>query len=475
MEKNMNNLERYEIVKAGGWSLAEAGRARFVMDYIQSNPDIHYFVPSAPGVINEGDDKVTDLLIGCSPEGGKDQEFNKVLRGIRTKYGSVNEIFDEVRRRFICLGKDLGFNGFSPLLDKVEFLIISANRSDDEKEREKFRRLIPSRGEWLNGFMWSDLLGFRLIDPTELIRFRNDGRLDERSYSLIRSKLRGRERFVIPGFYGLGADGEVQLFPRDGSDVTGAVIAYGTNASVYRNLTNANGVFSADPDIVSCVEPIPVMTFKEYRELGNGGFKVLHRDAVIPCARGGIDINVRYSEEPRSPGTMIVATRDRIAGEGSIGIAGKAGFASLHVHKLGMEEDQGIAESILRTIRKNGISISYISTNTDDMWVFFSEQQLTENQDDRIMEELKRSIRSIEVVFDRNIGILSVVGQGLREIGSEVAVRLGAALKKESISHGITYVNQSIVVRAILDDSSRLKEAIQVAHKTLIEKIKPSV
>lgn len=432
MEKIMVNLERYEVVKAGGWSLAEAGRARFVMNYIQSNPDIHYFVPSAPGVINEGDDKITDLLIGCSPEGGNDQEFNRVLRNIRTKYGSVNEIFDEVRRRFICLGKELGFNGFSPLIDKVEFLVISADRSDDEKEREKFRRLIPSRGEWLNGLMWSDLLGFRFIDPTELIRFRKDGRLDERSYSLIRGKLRGRERFVIPGFYGLGADGEVQLFPRDGSDVTGAVIARGVNASIYRNLTSADGVCSADPRIIEDAQIIDTLTFEEYRELGNGGTKVLHRDTIIPVASVGIPINVRHSMKPESKGTMIVSRRTSSDGEHIIGVAGRRGFMSLNIHKFGMDDETGIADRILRILRRNGISIGHMPTGADFLSVVFDEKQLDEREL-AVINQIERSVKPSRFKLEDKIGLLSVVGQEIGRNKARISRMLFEALDDASV------------------------------------------
>lgn len=428
----MVNLERYEVVKAGGWSLAEAGRARFVMNYIQVNQDIHYFVPSAPGAINEGDDKITDLLIGCSPEGGNDQEFNRVFRNIRTQYGSVNEIFDEVCRRFICLGEELGFNGFSPLLDKVEFLIISANRSDDEKEREKFRRLIPSRGEWLNGLMWSDLLGFRFIDPTELIRFRKDGMLDERSYSLIRSKLRDRERVVIPGFYGLGADGEVQLFPRDGSDVTGAVIARGVNASIYRNLTNTDGVCSADPRIIVDAQVIGTLTFEEYRELGNGGTKVLHRDTIIPVASMGIPINVRHSMKPESKGTMIVSQRTSSDGEQIIGVAGRRGFVSLNIHKFGMNDETGIADTILRILKRHGISIEHVPSGADLLSVVFDERQLGEREL-AVINQIERSVKPTRFELEDKIGLLSVVGQGIRKNNSRISEMLYGALTHVSV------------------------------------------
>ncbi len=463
--------ERYEVGKAGGWSLATAERATNVRTYVLSNPDMHYFVPSALGARNKDDFKVTDLFIGCSPEGGNDQEFNRVWRKVRDKYGSTNEIFEEIHSRHISIGETLGYYGFPLLLDRVEPMIASASKSDSERDRESYRHLIPSRGEWLNGHMWAELLDFCFKDPAELIRFRKDGRFDERSYGSIRSKLRGEDRFVIPGFYGLGANGEIWTFQRDGSDVTASHIACGVNASIYRNLTNTPGVLSADPNIVDEVTKtsrlIDEMTYREYRELGNGGSKVLHRDAILPVEAIGIPLNVLYSENPYEGGTMIVSDRPYKDGEGVIGIAGKAGFASLYFRKVGMEEDTGIASQILRAIGRNGISISYIHTNTDDMSVIFGEQQLTEDREDKIIKEIER-LRPKEMAIQRSISVLSAVGQGLRENGSEVSAQLATALNGASIKHGITYLSQSITVRAFLEDSNRLKDAIEEAHKALI-------
>ncbi len=436
--------ERYEVVKAGGWSLANGERTRNVMAYILSNPNIHYFIPSAPGSIEVGDTKVTDFLIACYEH--------------RRKGESFEDEFNSIRQQFTDISNGLGYVGVEKHLDLVEEGISKGRNYD----------WVISRGEAVNGQLWADLLGFRFIDPTELIRFRRDGKLDAHSYQRIGSMLKGGDRCVIPGFYGLGADGKVRTFPRDGSDVTGAVIARGVNASIYRNLTSADGVFSADPRIILNPRLISKLTLKEYRELGNGGVKVLHKDTIVPLAGVGIPINVRHSEKPESEGTMVVDSRPYIMGEGVIGVAGRGGFVVLNIHMYGMNDEIGIENRILQILRKNGISIALTPSDVDHVSIIFDGSQLIGDREEVIFDQIRRRIKPDRLELEKNIGLLFVVGQGIRENENKISWRLASALEKSSIkNHPIGGVSGLSIIKAV--DSDKINNAILVAHHALIE------
>lgn len=465
----MKNVEkRYEVAKAGGWSLAIKERIDPLLDYLRANSEIRYFVPSAPGAVNDGEFKVTDLLIGCSPEGGSNQEFNRVQRQVRQRYGSIGAIFDEVSARYTSIGNELGYYGFQAILDRVAYIVAASKKSESELDKARYQQLIPSRGEWLNGHMWAELLDFRFVDPTELIRFRKDGRLDERSYAQIASRLKGNDRSVIPGFYGLGADGEVQTFPRDGSDVTGAVIARGVNASKYQNLTSADGVFSADPRIVANARLIDKLTFEEYREFGNGGIKVLHRDTIVSVARVGIPINVRHSLKPESAGTMVVSERSDQQGRDVIGVTGRGGLVSLNIHKFGMNEEKGIVDRVLNGIRRAGISIEHAPSENDRLSVVFREGQLSPDTLNRMIDKIARGINPGSIGAQDNIGFISVVGQGIRENRGRVTKELFSALDDASIRHeGVTNALSGISIIVFIE-GDRVNDAIKVAHEALV-------
>lgn len=438
------NTERYEVAKAGGWSLADGKRISSVVNYIQSNPDIHFVVPSAPGVVDEGDAKITDLLISCCQS--------------RKNHQSFTDSFVNISKRFTNIAVYWGYSGLEQLLDCIE-QGLKEGGSDE---------WVISRGEWANGKILADILGFRFVDPTELIKFRKSGQFDRRSYSLINNRLRGGDRFVIPGFYGLGIDGGIRLFPRDGSDVTGAIIARGVNASLYRNLTNTDGVLSADPAIVKDPKVIETLTFEEYRELGNGGVKVLHRDTIVPVANAGIPINVRHSERPTGKGSMVVVERPGKEDEDVIGIAGKSGFISLNIHKYGMNDEIGIESRILQILRRYGISIEHVPSGADHMSIIFSEKQLKGRGED-IKEEIGYRVKPDRMQYERNLGLLSIVGQGINSPDSRICQRLFSALDNEMILHkgytrGVSGISITIIV-----DNDQINKAVQVTHDAFIK------
>lgn len=437
----VEQIEQYEVAKIGGWSLGNGERTRKAMDYVISNSDIHYVVPSAP-------EFVTDLLDTCYQLRKGGQPFRDVLNQVRTIYGNI--------------ARDMGYFDLPPLLDEVESVIAGASYSAIDRD------LILSRGEWIEGQMLADLFGFRFVDPTEIIRFRRDGQVDERSYPSIRGRLIGRDRFVIPGFYGQGPDRTVWTFPKNGSDVTGAVVARGVNASLYRNMTSVAGVFSADPKIVTRARLIAILTFEEYRELGNVGTKVLHRDTIVPVAKVGIPINVRHSENPASAGTMVVGRRPITKCEDVIAVGGKPDQVSLNIHKYGMNEEKGIASRILQILRRNGVSIEHTLTGIDLMSIIFSKDQLV-GQEEQILDQIDRKIRPSRRGFKRGLGSLVVVGQGISNHNARVSSRLFAALDGASIQHrGATQGDSNISITVFIDEE-RVKEAISVVHEVLVE------
>lgn len=439
----MNNLERYDVAKFGGWSLANAERTGFAMDYIRANSDIHFVVPSAPGSVNDGDRKVTDFLID-------------IVKARKQKNSHIAYL-DAVRAQFMGISRSLGYHDMSRLLDGLEVGIVEGQTD----------AWVISRGEAINGRMWADLLGFRFVDPTEIIKFRKDGQFDERSYAQIRNRFKGGDRAVIPGFYGLGADGEVQTFPRDGSDVTGAVVARGVNARLYQNLTSADGVLSADPRIVVNPKLIETMIFEEYREMGNAGVKVLHKDTIVKVAKAEIPINVRHSLKPEIQGTMVVSRRPNINGQDVIGVAGRQGLVSLNIHKYGMNDEKGIEGRILNIIRQGGVSIDHVPSENDRLSVIFSQDQLGEKQDE-IIDKIQRRIRPQSIELQRGIGFLSVVGQGIKNNRGEVSRRLLDSLENEAIKYRGATIALSGMSIILFIDSNRVSDAIRAAYGTFL-------
>ncbi len=202
-----------KVVKFGGSSLADAGQFQKVGAIIHADVARCYVVPSAPGKRFPSDTKVTDMLLQAYAMAEAGEDLTAHMKAIKARY-------DE-----IIAGLGLDFS-----LDE-DFDIIQK-----QLEEDPYEDYAASRGEFLNGKIMAEYLGYTFVDPYEVIFFNEEGNLN--SYKTERSVLKRLsqvESAVIPGFYGQGKDGRVRTFSRGGSDVTGSIIAGAMSVDVYEN------------------------------------------------------------------------------------------------------------------------------------------------------------------------------------------------------------------------------------------------
>ena len=226
-----------------------------------------------------------------------------------------------------------------------------------------------SRGEYINGIILAKLLGYEFVDPAELIIFDESGVFDdEKTNSAIKNKLGSIERAVIPGFYGSMPDGTIKAFSRGGSDVTGAIIARGTQSNIYENWTDVSGFMMADPRIVPDAKPIDIITYRELRELSYMGASVLHEEAVFPVREAGIPINIKNTNKPEDKGTLIVDDKTNNTKSSTItGIAGKKNFTVIAIEKHLMNNELGFCRRILSIFEHNGINFECMPSGIDSV------------------------------------------------------------------------------------------------------------
>ena len=274
------------VVKFGGSSLASAEQFKKVGDIIRADETRIYVVPSAPGKRSSKDTKVTDMLYACYELAEAGKNFSKALEEIKARY---QEIID---------GLGLKLN-----LDN-EFITIEKNF-----KAKAGSNYAASRGEYLNGIVMANYLGYEFVDAATVIFFREDGTLDEeKTDKVLSAKLAKCKNAVVPGFYGVLPDGTVKTFSRGGSDITGSIVAKAAKVDVYENWTDVSGFLIADPRIIDKPAGIEVITYKELRELSYMGATVLHEDAIFPVRQQGIPINIRNTNAPADNGTWIVGS-----------------------------------------------------------------------------------------------------------------------------------------------------------------------
>ena len=334
-----------KVVKFGGSSLASASQFSKVGKIINADPERKFVVPSAPGKRNDKDTKVTDMLYACYALAKEDKSFSSALKKIKERYESI-------------------INGLHMKLSlDEEFKTIEKNFA--EKAGEDYA---ASRGEYLNGIIMANYLGYEFVDPADAIRFDEDGNfMPEETDKLLKKRLKGVERAVVPGFYGATLGGVVKTFSRGGSDVTGSLVSKAVHATAYENWTDVSGFLIADPRIIDNPKPIKVITYRELRELSYMGASVLHEDAVFPVRKAGIPINIRNTNDPEAPGTLIVESTCQKPDYTITGIAGKKGFSVITMTKNGMSSELGVIRRVLEILERYHINVEYIPSGIDSV------------------------------------------------------------------------------------------------------------
>lgn len=380
-----------KVVKFGGSSLASAEQFEKVGAIIRAEESRKYVVPSAPGKRFSGDTKVTDMLYGCYAVAEKGNDFADLLDGIKARY---NEIINGLKL-------DLS-------LDR-EFEVI----------RENFTKKVgsdyaASRGEYLNGIIMANYLGYEFIDAAEVIFFDEEGRFDDaRTNEVLSAKLAKVERAVIPGFYGAMPDGSIKTFSRGGSDLTGSIVAKAAKVDMYENWTDVSGFMIADPRIINNPKTIEAITYKELRELSYMGATVLHEDAIFPIRKEGIPINIRNTNAPEDNGTLIVEATCRHPKYTITGIAGKQGFASITIEKAMMNSEVGFCRKVLQVFEDNGISIEHMPSGIDTMTVFVHQSEFEEKEQE-VIAGIHQAVQPDSIDLESDLSLIAIVGRGMR-------------------------------------------------------------
>ena len=369
--------------------MASAITVNQVYDIIESDKDRKFIVVSAPGKRDSNDIKVTDMLYKAFDEA--------------KQTGRCDVAFGKIRERFRALADDLGLKfDLDELLDSIEKQINTSETPD----------YAASRGEYLSAKMFALKTGYTFIDAQDLIKFDSRGMLDaEITNDNVKRVLSGVDRAVIPGFYGIGADGEIKTFSRGGSDVTGAIIARGVNADLYENWTDVNGFMTADPRIVENPKIINRLTYKELRELSYMGANVLHPESIFPVRQAGIPINIKNTFNPSHKGTMIV--EDYVPDNSVItGIAGKKDFAVLLLEKSMMNNEIGFARKVLSVLEHYGISFEHVPSGIDTMSFVISENEL-EDKLEKVIDGIRKNVSVDNITVYKDMALIATVGHGM--------------------------------------------------------------
>ncbi len=400
-----------KVLKFGGTSMADAGQYQKVAAIVRADPTRKVVVVSAAGKRFAEDNKITDLLYLCHAH---------------LQYGvSCESIFATVRERYLAIRDALGLKtDLESALDALE----KKMRAGISREE------LVSRGEYLSARLMADFLDFDFIDATRWLFFRYDGTVDqERSYAALKTLVTPRGA-VIPGFYGLMPDGKIRTLTRGGSDITGALAAAALDADVYENWTDVSGILMADPRIVDHPKTIERATYSELRQLSYSGAQVLHEMTVFPVREKNIPLNIRNTNDPSHPGTLISDDFDDQPNPNQFitGIAGKKDFSIVTISKKGMAGAVGTLRAIVEVFENNTVPICYTPTGIDCISLVVPTEKLTPHLY-TLTDDLRKEVRPDSIKITDNIAIVAAVGRKMA-FRAGTSGKIFAALGRQGIN-----------------------------------------
>ncbi len=437
-----------KVAKFGGSSMADAGQYQKIRSILQSDPDRRVVVVSAAGKRNKHDHKITDLLYLCHAH---------------IQYGvDCSGIFEMISSRYLQIRDELGIT-----LDlETEFALLKQRLEAKTVTQDE----LVSRGEYFSAKLMAAHLGFRFVDATAWVRFRYDGSVDQQtSYEALRQLMRPKEGIVIPGFYGLMPDGQIRTFSRGGSDITGALAAAALDADVYENWTDVSGILMADPRIVEDPQAIPEVTYDELRELSYSGAQVLHEGTIFPVREKNIPLNIRNTNAPADPGTMIKERFDTPANCDRFitGITGRTDFTIISLSKRGISNQVGMLRRVLSVLERHQLSVDYVPSGIDNVSLVLPTEAIAPHLY-TILGELQQEIEPDTLDVHDQIAIVAAVG---RHMAAQPGVsgKIFAALGKANIN--IRMINQgpdelNIILGVANQD---FKSAIRVLYDSFVK------
>jgi len=276
---------------------------------------------------------------------------------------------------------------------------------------------------------------------------------------------------IVAGFQGFNRDSrDITTLGRGGSDTTAVALAAALNADVCEIYSDVDGIYTADPRVVSTAQKLDVIDIESMLELAAAGAKILHIRAVEFARRHNVDLRVR-STFSNDPGTKVISNEDGVKQmEESIvsGVATDKSQAKITV--IGIPDVPGKAAAVFTTVAEAGANIDMIVQNTptgSDVTDAVSDISFTlpKGELKKVLDALAQNKDVLgyrELESDEEIGKLSIVGAGMRT-HSGVSAIMFRALAEASIN--VEMISTSEIRISVITSLDQIDDAARAVHK----------
>jgi len=279
----------------------------------------------------------------------------------------------------------------------------------------------------------------------------------------IREELKRGRVVIVAGFQGVSKDREVTTLGRGGSDTTAVALAAALEATECEIYTDVDGVYTSDPRIVPGARKISRLSYDEMLELASLGAKVLHNRSVEIARRFNVPIHVRSSFN-WNEGSR-VARGDSMEQVIIRGIAHDTDVAKIAL--VGVPDRPGVASEIFQAVGGQGVNVRMIvqasgADGKNDVTFTVGSHEV--NTVLPVLEEVRKKIGARAFLYDPDVAMLSVVGEGLAT-SPGTAGRVFSALAAAGVN--IDLISTSSITITCVVRQADAERAVRSLHEAL--------
>ena len=256
----------------------------------------------------------------------------------------------------------------------------------------------------------------------------NDRHVDARIIEVrpfrVQDELARGKVVVIAGYQGVSYKKEVTTLGRGGSDTTAVAMAAALDAEFCEICSDVDGVYSADPRVVSAAKRIATLSYEETQEMAEAGAKVLNAQAVEFAKEKGIVIYARATQgplpgaDPSTDGTVVRRSPPRMPGT-VVGVASERDVVMLDCDRHALD--------VVALLDERGVAGKQLHVFDERTTVVISRENL--HDEPRLREAMQQRLGAPARLID-GLGAVSVIGAGIN--ATYANVRAGAETLRES-------------------------------------------
>jgi aspartate kinase len=276
---------------------------------------------------------------------------------------------------------------------------------------------------------------------------------------------------IVAGFQGVSQDTkEITTLGRGGTDTTAVALAAALHADVCEIYTDVDGVFTADPRIVPAARKLDTVTYEEMLEMAASGAKILHLRCVEYARRYDIPIHVRSSFS-KLEGTIVKGSiNDAAHQEATMEAAIISGVAhdrsEAKITLVGVPDKVGEAARIFEALAAAQINLDMIVQNVSAVSTNLTDISFTLPRTDgqtamKALKELQPGIGFANVLYDDQIGKISLIGAGMRSHPG-VTAKFFSAIAAAGVNIGM--ISTSEIRISVIVDVADLDAAVRATH-----------